>query len=90
MDQDGANPSYLTTGDSIVMTPRFSSNSQEITYMSLRPDSSTIYLFNLETARRESLGTFQGMVFAPPGAGDRLVQDRKLEVHAAECAAARR
>ncbi len=65
MDQDGANPSYLTTGDSIVMTPRFSSNSQEITYMSLRPDSSTIYLFNLETARRESLGTFQGMVFAP-------------------------
>jgi TolB protein len=65
MDQDGANPSYLTPGDSIVMTPRFSSNSQEITYMSLRPDSSSIYLFNLETARRESLGTFQGMVFAP-------------------------
>jgi TolB protein len=65
MDQDGANPSYLTTGDSIVMTPRFSSNSQEITYMSLRPDSSTIYLFNLESGRRESLGNFQGMVFAP-------------------------
>ena len=65
MDQDGANPSYLTSGDSIVMTPRFSSNSQEITYMSLRPDSSSIFLFNLETARRESLGAFPGMVFAP-------------------------
>jgi len=65
MDQDGANPSYLTSGDSIVMTPRFSSNSQEVTYMSLRPDSSTIYILNLETARRESLGTFPGMVFAP-------------------------
>ena len=65
MDQDGANPSYLTPGDSIVMTPRFSSNSQEITYMSLRPDSSAIYLFNLESGRRESLGTFPGQVFAP-------------------------
>ncbi len=65
MDQDGANPSYLTPGDSIVMTPRFSSTSQEITYMSLRASGSTIYLFNLETGRRESLGNFQGMVFAP-------------------------
>lgn len=65
MDQDGANPSYLTSGDSIVMTPRFSANSQEITYMSLRPDSATVYLFNLESGRRESLGSFQGMVFAP-------------------------
>ncbi|MFN3585522.1 Tol-Pal system beta propeller repeat protein TolB [Phenylobacterium sp.] len=65
MDQDGANPSYLTDGSYIVMTPRFSSNSQEITYMSLRPEGSAIYLFNLETGRRESLGNFQGMVFAP-------------------------
>jgi len=72
MDQDGANPSYLTNGASIVMTPRFSSNSQEITYMELRPEGSAIYLFNLETARRESLGEFKGMVFAPrfaPGGG---------------------
>ena len=65
MDQDGANPSYLTGGDSIVMTPRFSPTSQEVTYMSLRPDSSTVYLFNLQSGRRESLGTFPGMVFAP-------------------------
>ncbi|MGA0606438.1 Tol-Pal system beta propeller repeat protein TolB [Phenylobacterium sp. VNQ135] len=65
MDQDGANPSYLTDGSYIVMTPRFSSNSQEITYMSLRPEGSAIYLFNLDSGRRESLGSFQGMVFAP-------------------------
>src|SRR6478609_10781979 len=44
MDQDGANPSYLTDGTTTVMTPRFSSNSQEITYMSLKSDSSTVYL----------------------------------------------
>jgi TolB protein len=70
MDQDGANPSYLTDGSSIVMTPRFSSTSQEITYMALRPEGSSIYLFNLETGRRESLGNFQGMVFAPRFSAD--------------------
>jgi TolB protein len=65
MDQDGANPSYLTDGSTIVMTPRFSSNSQEITYMTLRPEGSSIYLLNLDTTRRESLGDFQGQMFAP-------------------------
>lgn len=65
MDQDGANPSYLTNGSSTIMTPRFSSTSQEITYMELRAEGSSIYLLNLETARRESLGDFKGMVFAP-------------------------
>jgi TolB protein len=70
MDQDGANPSYLTDGSFTVMTPRFSSTSQEITYMALRPDGSAIYLFNLETGRRESLGQFPGMVFAPRFSAD--------------------
>jgi len=65
MDQDGANPSYLTDGSAVIMTPRFSSNSQEITYMELRPEGSKIYLLNLDTTRRESLGDFKGMVFAP-------------------------
>lgn len=65
MDQDGANPSFLTSGDYTVLTPRFSSSSQEITYMALRKDSARVYLFNIETGRQESLGSFSGMVFAP-------------------------
>jgi TolB protein len=65
MDQDGANPSYLTDGSYQVFTPRFSRNSQEITYMALRPNGSSIYLLNIETTRQESLGRFPGMVFAP-------------------------
>ncbi|HEX6859082.1 MAG TPA: Tol-Pal system beta propeller repeat protein TolB [Caulobacteraceae bacterium] len=65
MDQDGANPSYLTDGSFLVMTPRFSTTSQEITYMALRPSGSSIYLFNIETGRQESLGKYPGMVFAP-------------------------
>jgi TolB protein len=64
MDQDGANPSYLTDGADLLFTPRFSSNSQEITYMALRPTGSTIYLLNIETGRQEALGHFPGMVFA--------------------------
>jgi len=65
MDQDGANPSYLTDGSATIVTPRFSSTSQEITYMELRPEGSKIYLLNLDTTRRESIGDFRGMVFAP-------------------------
>lgn len=65
MDQDGANPSYLTDGSSLAFTPRFSSNSQEVTYMALRPSGSTVYLLNVETGRQEALGHFSGMVFAP-------------------------
>ena len=65
MDQDGANPSYLTPETYLAMTPRFSTTDQEITYMALRADSARIYLFNIETARQETLGQFPGIVFAP-------------------------
>ncbi len=65
MDQDGANPSYLTDGSDKVITPRFSADSQDIAYMSLTADSARIYIFNIETNRRESLGQIQGMALAP-------------------------
>ena len=65
MDQDGANPLFLTDGSYIVMTPRFSANNQEITYMALRDTGASIYLFSLETGRQETIGKFPGMVFAP-------------------------
>lgn len=65
MDQDGANPSYLPATDAIVMTPRFSSTHQRVTYMALGEDYTRIYLLDLETGRQESLGDFQGVVFAP-------------------------
>lgn len=66
MDQDGANPVFLNdAGRGQILTPRFSSSSQQITYMDLTDDAARIYLFDLSTGRRESLGEFQGMVFAP-------------------------
>ena len=67
MDQDGANPSYLTDGSYLVMTPRFSpdSSNRQIIYMALRPTGSTVYLFDLNTNRQETVVRFPGMVFAP-------------------------
>jgi TolB protein len=65
MDQDGATPQYLTAGDAIVTSPRFSANSQEIVYMAIKGGRSRIYLFNIETGRQETLGEFPGLVYAP-------------------------
>ncbi len=72
MDQDGANPSYLTEGDTEVFTPRFSSTTQEITFMDLKPSGSAVYLLDMATGRRESLGRFPGMAFAPRFSPDGL------------------
>ena len=70
-DQDGFNPVYLTDGAEIIMSPRFSLNDpNEITYVALGKDYSRIYLFNLATQRRESLGEFDGQVLAPRFSND--------------------
>ncbi|WP_153771933.1 Tol-Pal system beta propeller repeat protein TolB [Labrenzia sp. CE80] len=65
MDQDGANVRYLTRGDDLVLTPRFSPTSQEITYMSYGAADPSVYLLNIETGQREIVGNFPGMTFAP-------------------------
>jgi TolB protein len=65
VDQDGYNPVFLTDGSEIILTPRFSSNPDEIIYMALGEDYSRIYLYNLTTGRRENLGEFDGQPLAP-------------------------
>ena len=65
MDQDGANPFYLTGADALVLTPRFSPSTQMITYMSFETGAPRVFLYNLETNRREVLGDFPGMTFSP-------------------------
>ena len=65
MDADGANQKYLTPGIHTVLTPRFSTSDQEITYMSYEGGRPKVYLFNIETGRQETLGNFKGMTFAP-------------------------
>ncbi len=65
MDQDGANHKFLTNGRHLVLTPRFSPNTQEILYLSYASGKPKVYLRDLQTGREESLGTFEGMSFAP-------------------------
>ena len=63
MDQDGANTRYLTNGDALVLTPRFSPTAQEITYLSYFNNTPRVCLFNIESGRQELLGNFKGMTF---------------------------
>ena len=65
MDQDGYNHKFLTDGSYMVLNPRFSPTSQEITYLSYFNDIPRVYLFNIETGKTEMLGEFEGMTFAP-------------------------
>src|SRR5882757_11102894 len=65
MDQDGAGMRYLTNGSDLVLTPRFSPSTQEITYMSFGQGEPRVYLFNTETQQREIVGNFPGMTFSP-------------------------
>ena len=65
MDADGANVKLLTPGTFTVLTPRFSTSDQEITYMSYEGGRPKVYIFNIETGRQEVLGDFPGMTFAP-------------------------
>ncbi len=65
MDQDGHNVRLLSSGENLVLTPRFSPSTQEITYMSFEGDTPRVYLLNIETGQKEIVGTFPGMTFAP-------------------------
>ncbi len=67
MDQDGFNPRYITDGKTIALTPRFSPTLQEIVYMAYGENNAPprVYLQNVESNRRELLGNFPGMSFAP-------------------------
>ena len=75
MDQDGENHQYLTDGSFLVLTPRFSPTTQEITYLAYFKNEPRVYIFNLETGQQELLGSFPGMTFAPrfSPSGDKII-----------------
>ena len=65
MDQDGANHRFLTNGQHLVLTPRFSPTAQEITYLSYFHDQPRVYILNIDTGQQEVVGDFPNMTFAP-------------------------
>jgi TolB protein len=71
MDQDGANNRLLADQPSnLILTPRFSPTSPEITYMAFVGNRPRVYIRNIETGRQEPLGDFPGMSFSPRFAPD--------------------
>ena len=65
MDQDGANVQYITQGRPETMTPRFSPNQQQLTYIALDNGDPQIYVLDLATGKQQRLGNFGGMTFSP-------------------------
>jgi TolB protein len=65
MDQDGANVRYLTQGGPLVLTPRFNPQNNQLTYMQFGSDDPRVYLLDLQSGSRQTLGQFPGMTFSP-------------------------
>ena len=87
MDQDGANHRFLTDGRALVLTPRFSPQAQEITYLSYGTGQPRVYIYNIDTGQQEVLGNFPGMTFAPRFSPDgkkvvmSMAQDGNSEIY---------
>lgn len=65
MDEDGYNPSYLTDGSYMVLTPRFNPTAQMIAYMSYIAGKPRVYIFDIDSGRQQMLGEFSNMTFSP-------------------------
>ena len=90
MDQDGHNHTYLTNGSSLVLTPRFSPQVQEIAYLDYFNDNPNVYLMDVSSGNSELLGAFPGMTFAPRFSFDgkklimSLAKDGLTDIHEME------
>jgi TolB protein len=65
MDQDGATPTYLTTGPDQILTPRFSPSGQQLVYTALSDTGVNLYVLDIESGRRELVPGLGNLVFAP-------------------------
>jgi len=65
MDQDGANHRFLTNGQSIVLTPRFSPDQRQIVYMSYENRRPAIYIYDMATRRQRLVASNVNLNFAP-------------------------
>jgi TolB protein len=65
MDQDGANPSFLTDGTDLILNPRFNAGGQQIVYSALSQRGLKVWVLDIETGRREAIEGTGNMAFAP-------------------------
>ena len=65
MDMDGGDVKFLTSGDKLAVTPRFSPSAQQVAFMSFGEADPKVTLLDLESGQREAVGNFPGMTFSP-------------------------
>ncbi|UVO55956.1 Tol-Pal system beta propeller repeat protein TolB [Sphingomonas sp. SUN039] len=65
MDSDGANHRFLTNGQNIVLTPRFSPDYKSIVYLSYANKRPRIYIYELGTGRQRLVTEGGAAAFAP-------------------------
>lgn len=65
MDQDGANSRFLTNGQNIVLTPRFSPDQRSIVYLSYANDRPSIYVLDLSNGKQRMIVPNVSLNFGP-------------------------
>ena len=65
VDQDGANPRYLTEDNAIVLAPRWSPDNSKIIYTSYESGRPQVVLMDVRTLNKRSLGDLGPVSFAP-------------------------
>jgi TolB protein len=65
MDSDGANHRFLTNGQSVVTTPRFSPDYKQIVYLSYVEKRPRIYIYDIGTGRQRLVTESPHQTFAP-------------------------
>ncbi len=70
MDSDGANHRVITSGQDIVLTPRFSPDYKSVLYLSYANKRPRIYIYNIETGKHRLVTESANQTFSPRWAPD--------------------
>jgi TolB protein len=65
MDSDGANHRFITTGQAMALTPRFSPDYRKIVYLSYLNGRPRIYVYDVESASQKMIAEPGSPAFAP-------------------------
>ena len=65
MDSDGANHRYITTGQAIALTPRYSPDYKSILYLSYFNGNPRIYVYDIDTGKQRLIAETRNPTFAP-------------------------
>jgi TolB protein len=65
MDSDGANHRFITTGQAMALTPRYSPDYQSIAYLSYLNGEPRIYIYDIAAGHQRLLTATHNPIFAP-------------------------